>query len=188
MNSDDLSARLKNLLLIDQSSSESPQPQKNDAVPMQRKSKPFDFESVATNNGNFRAKRKDDKAPPLPSFFKDSRSKVSIPSTRTLSQSSAQLLSSTMNPLPLETSAPVPTLAEQMMASAASAQNGQKQKQRNKQQQRAKNATFGMKKGFLIKKGKPRLKETPDNVKKNAEEDDAGITRSGSMKQVRTSM
>jgi hypothetical protein len=45
-----------------------------------------------------------------------------------------------------------------------------------------------MKKGFVIKEGKPRQKETPDHVKKNAEQDDAGITSSGSMKQVKTSM
>jgi hypothetical protein len=53
-----------------------------------------------------------------------------------------------------------------MMAASASVQKSQKEKQRNEEQKRAKNATFGMKKGFLMK-DKPHKKAVPRNVKSN---------------------
>lgn len=185
MNNSDLSARLKNLLLVvDQSSSKSPQ--ENDAVPMQRQRKPLVLESVATNNGKRKSKQKEDEPPPIHYFVgSDSSIEESIPFTQT----SPQLSSSTINqlPMPMEASAPAPSLAEQMMAAAASLQKSQKQKQRNEQQQRAKNATFGMKKGFLMKEVKPRKKVASSNVK-NAKEVYADITRSSAIQKVRRRM
>jgi len=183
MNNSDLSARLKNLLLVvDQSSSKSPQ--ENDAVPMQRQRKPLVLESVATNNGKRKSKQKEDE-PPSIHYYVGSGSSIeeSIPFTQT----SPQLSSSTMNPLTMKTSAPAPSLAVQMMATAASVQKSQKQQQRNEQQHRAQNATFGMKKGFLMKEVKPRKKVTSSDVK-NAKEVYADITRSSAIQKVRRRM
>lgn len=60
--------------------------------------------------------------------------------------------------------APSFSLAEQMMTAAVSAQTSQKERQRNEQQNRAKKATFGIKKGFLLKKDKKK-KSSSSNTK-----------------------
>lgn len=66
---------------------------------------------------------------------------------------------------------PGPSLAEQMMATAASVQKSQKEEQRNEEQKSAKNATFGMKKGFLTK-DKTRKKKTSCSLKNSAKYED----------------
>ncbi len=66
---------------------------------------------------------------------------------------------------------PGPSLAEKMMATAASVHKSQKEEQRNEEKKRAKNATFGMKKGFLTK-DKPRKKKTPSSLKNSAKCED----------------
>lgn len=66
---------------------------------------------------------------------------------------------------------PGPCLAEQMMATAASVQKSQKEEQRNEEQKRAKNATFGMKKGFLTK-DKPGKKKTSSSLKNSSKCED----------------
>lgn len=68
------------------------------------------------------------------------------------------------------------------MATAASVQKSQKEEQRNEEQERAKNATFGMKKGFLMK-DKPQKKIT-SNVKNDTKKVDAD-TRSSAIQKVR---
>jgi hypothetical protein len=159
--SSDLSARLKNLLLVDQSSSEPPQ--KNDAlIEISKKSK---------------QQKEEEPPPPLHYFSHGSTASASISST----QSSSQRFSSTTTNYSLQTAAP--SLAEQMMATASSVQKSQEQKQRNEQQKRVKNATFGMKKGFLMK-DKPRKKVTSSSTEKNVKEVNTDTTRSGAIQKV----
>eukprot|EP00984_Skeletonema_dohrnii_P003927 scaffold1350_cov137-Skeletonema_dohrnii-CCMP3373.AAC.7 len=124
MKNSDLSARLKNLLLVNQSSSEPPQ--KNDTLPMQRR-KPLE--------------------------------EISSTHHPTKSQETSAL-----------------SLAEQMMAASASEQKSQKEKQRNEQQKRAKNTTFGMKKGFLMK-DKPRKKNKNDAKEVGADTRNSAIQK-----------
>ena len=133
MNSD-LSARLKNLLLVDQSSSKPHQ--KNDTLPTQSR-KPLEE------------------------------------------------ISSTQHPTKSQETS-TPSLAEQMMAASASVQKSQKEKQRNEEQKRAKNATFGMKKGFLMK-DKPRKKSIPteSNVKNDDKKEFNTDARNSAVQKVR---
>ena len=131
MTNSDLSARLKSLLLVDQSSSEPPQ--KNDTLPTQSR-KPLEE------------------------------------------------ISSTQHPTKSQETS-TPSLAEQMMAASASVQKSKREKQRNEEKKRTKNATFGMKKGFLMK-DKPRKKSIPteSNVKNDAKEDNTDTSNSAVQK------
>ena len=76
-------------------------------------------------------------------------------STQTMQRSRVDVESMTKN---TSSDAPSSSLAEQMMTAAATAQTSQKERQRSEQQNRAKKATFGMKKGFLMKKDKSTTK------------------------------
>ena len=62
------------------------------------------------------------------------------------------------------------------MAASASVQKSQKEKQRNEEQKRAKNATFGMKKGFLMK-DKPRKKNKNDTKEVNTDTRNSAIQK-----------
>ena len=72
------------------------------------------------------------------------------------------------------------------MAASASVQKSQKEKQRNEEQKRAKNATFGMKKGFLMK-DKPRKKSIPteSNVKNDDKKEFNTDARNSAVQKVR---
>jgi hypothetical protein len=89
-----------------------------------------------------------------------------------------QRSSFTMNPTT------APSLAEQMITTAASIQKSEKQRRTNAQQQRAKKCTFGFKKGFLMKDSKQTRKEVRSS---NAKKSQEGVSASNALQKVRRS-
>ena len=151
-----LGARLKSMLLVDvddQSSESSAFPSasasvqdKNDAANAKKK---ILIEEVDDREIKRNIARKD-----LPT------ENVMVDPCLVTNETSSTLSTQTMQRIGVESmknntsDAPSSSLAEQMMTAAASAQTSQKERHRSEQQNRAKKATFGMKKGFLMKKDK----------------------------------